>query len=101
MHVSLTHDGCSHSLNSLWTVSFMFAHRRSVASGYTYIAHRLSVAVLCMLYLMPPLHDALPGQYVPVQVTRGALVAHRYTYVPPSCRTSQYRMTFVPLSVSL
>ena len=29
------------------------------------------------------------------------MVAHRYTYAPPRCRTSQYRMTFVPLSVSL
>ena len=48
------------------------------------IAHRRSVAVLCMLYkighnLMHPLNDALPGRYVPVRVTRGALVAHRYT----------------------
>ena len=46
------------------------------------IAHRRSVAVLCMLYkircnLMHPLNDALPGPYVPVLVTRGALVAHR------------------------
>ena len=29
------------------------------------------------------------------------LVAHRYTYKPPRCRTSQYRRMFVPLSVSL
>ena len=71
------------------------------------IAHRRSVAVLCMLYKircnpMHPLNDALPGQYVPVRVTRGALVAHvGYTYAAPRCRTSQYRRTFVPLSVSL
>ena len=70
------------------------------------IAHRRSVAVLCMLYKircnpMHPLNDALPGPYVPVRVTRGALVAHRYTYAPPRCRISQYRRTFVPLSVSL
>ena len=70
------------------------------------IAHRRSVAVLCVLYKircdrMHPLNDALPGPYVPVRVTRGALVAHRYTYVPPRCRTSQYRRTFVPSSVSL
>ena len=39
---------------------------------------------------------------MPVRVTRGALVAYRYTYEPPSCRTSQYSMTFfIPLSVSL
>ena len=38
---------------------------------------------------------------MPVPVTRGALVAHHYTYAPPRCRTSQNRMTFVLLSVSL
>ena len=70
------------------------------------IAHRRSVAVMCKLYKircnpMHPLNDALPGPYVSVRVTRGALVAHRYTYAPPRCRTSQYRKTFVPLSVPL
>ena len=70
------------------------------------ISHRRSVAVLCILYKiscnpMHPLNDALPGPYVPVRVSRSALVAHRYTYAPPRCRTSQYRRTFVPLSVSL
>ena len=49
---------------------------------------------------MHPLNDALPGPYVPVRVTRGAQVAHRYTFAPPRCRTSQYRRTFVPFSVS-
>ena len=34
-------------------------------------------------------------------MTRGALVAHRHSFAPPRCRTSQYRRTFVPLSVSL
>ena len=34
-------------------------------------------------------------------VTRSALVAHRYTYARPSYRTSQYRKTFINLSVSL
>ena len=50
---------------------------------------------------MHPLNDELVGPYVPVRVTRGALVAHRYTYAPPRCITSQYRRTYVPLSVSL
>ena len=50
---------------------------------------------------MHPLWGALPGSYVPVRVTRGALVAHRYTYGPPRCRTSLFLMTFNPLSVSL
>ena len=49
---------------------------------------------------MHPLNGGLPGPYVPAQVTRGALVAHRYTYAPPSCRTLQYSRTFIPFSVS-
>ena len=58
------------------------------------IAHRRSVALLCMLYKIRcnpvhPLNGALPGPYVPVRVTRGALVAHQYTYAPTRCRTSQ------------
>ena len=71
------------------------------------IAHRRSVAVLCMYALkircnpMHPLNDALPGPHVPVRVRCGVLVAHRYTYAPPRCRTSQYHRTFVPISVSL
>ena len=32
---------------------------------------------------------------------RGALIAHRYTYASPRCRTSQYRMIFISLTVSL
>ena len=50
---------------------------------------------------MHPLSGALPGPYVPVRVTRGALTAHRYTYVPPRCRTLQYGRTFITFSVSL
>ena len=41
------------------------------------------------------------GPYVPVLVTRSALIVHWYTYAPPRCRTSQYRRTFILLSVSL
>ena len=37
---------------------------------------------------MHPLYAALSVPYVPVRVTRGA-IAHRYTYAPPRCRTSQ------------
>ena len=59
-----------------------------------------------MLYMirgnpMHPLYGALIVQYVPVRVTRGALVPHRYTYAPPRCRTSQHRKIYNPLSVSL
>ena len=47
------------------------------------------------------LYGALPVPYVPVPVTRGAVVARRYTYAPPRCRTFQVRRTFILLSVSL
>ena len=50
---------------------------------------------------MHPLCGALPVPYVPVRVTRGAVIAHRFTYAPPRCRTSQYRRTFIALLVSL
>ena len=50
---------------------------------------------------MHHLYGTLPVPYVPVRVTLGALVAHRHTYAPPRCRTSQYCRTFIPLSVSL
>ena len=70
------------------------------------ISHRRSGAVLCMIYKIRcnpvhPLNGDLPGPYVPVRVTRRALVAHRYAYVPPRCRTWQYSRTFIPFSVSL
>ena len=69
------------------------------------IAHRRSAAVLCMLYTircnpMQPLYGVLPVPYVPVRVTRGALVAHRHTYTPSHCRTSQCYRTFILLSVT-
>ena len=67
------------------------------------LAHRRSVAELCILFkiMSNPMHllsGALPLPYVP---TRGALVAHRHSFAPPRCRTAQYRKSFVPLSVSL
>ena len=70
------------------------------------LAHRRSVAVLCMQYRircnsMHPLYGALPVPYVSVMVTRGAVIAHRHTYAPPRCRISKYRGTFILLSVSL
>ena len=49
---------------------------------------------------MHPLCGVLPVPYVPVRVTRSTLIAHQYTYAPPRCRTSQYRRTFIFLSVS-
>ena len=70
------------------------------------LAHRRSVAKLCMLFKIRsnPMHSlsgALPLPYVPARVTHGALFAHRHSFVPPHCRISQYRRNFVPLSVSL
>ena len=70
------------------------------------LAHRRSVAELCMLFKiksnpMHPLSGALPLAYVPWRVTSGALVAHRHSFTPPRCKTSQYCRSFVPLSVSL
>ena len=50
---------------------------------------------------MHSLNGEIPGPYVTVWVTRGALVAHRYTYAPPRCRTSQHTRTFINLPVSL
>ena len=50
---------------------------------------------------MHPLRGALPLQYVPVRVTRGASVAHRHSFATPRCRTAQHRRTFVHHSVSL
>ena len=70
------------------------------------LTHRRSVAVICMLYKircnpMHPLNGALSVPYVPVRVTRGIVIAHRYICAPPRCRTSQYSRTFILLSVSL
>ena len=70
------------------------------------LAHRRSVAVLCMMYMikcnpMHPLCGALPVLYVPLRVTRGAVIEHQKTYAPPRCRTSQYSRTFIPFSVLL
>ena len=49
---------------------------------------------------MHPLYCALLVPYVPVQVTRGDLVTYKNTYAPSCCRTSQFRRTFIPISVS-
>ena len=45
---------------------------------------------LCGALPVPCCHRGLPQR-----------VAHRYTYAPPRCRTSQYRRTLISLSVSL
>ena len=70
------------------------------------LANRQSVAQLCMLFMIKsnpihPLSGSLPLPYVPARVTRGAVVAHRHSFRPPRCGTSQYHRTCVPLSMSL
>ena len=70
------------------------------------IAHHRCVALLCMLYkfgfnMMHPFYGVLPLLYVSVRVTCSAFIAHWYTYASPHCRTLQYPMTFISLSVSL
>ena len=65
------------------------------------ICGSIMYAVKDWVYPMHHLYGALPWPYVPVKVTRGSLVAHRFTYALPRCRTSQHRRTFIPLSVSL
>ena len=91
-----------------WTMDRVVSGACFIAGGVLNcdLSHCRSVAVLCMLYKIRcnskhPLCCALPVPYVPVRVTRGALIAHRYTVAPPRCRTSQDRRTFIPLSESL
>ena len=70
------------------------------------LAHRRSVAELCMLFEIKsnPMHHlsgALPLLHVPPRVTRGALVAHRHSFAPSHCRTSVSQKLCDPLCVSL
>ena len=65
------------------------------------IAHRRSVAILRMLYKIRcnsvhPLNGALPGPYVPVRVTSGALVAHRFSYALPPVEPSSTALPLFP-----
>ena len=48
-----------------------------------------------------PLYGALPEWYLPVSVTSGVVIAHRYIYAHPHCGTSQYSRNFITLSVAL
>ena len=94
-HLKLLHGPCRQGCQFLTGGVFEFD-----------IGLRRSVAVLCMLYKircnpMHPLYGFLSLPFVPVRVKRGALVAHRYTYASPHYRTSQYPITFIPLSISL
>ena len=78
-------------------IIFLTFYKKSLKTNYVWdlMIHIVSLEFWLLLYFycsirrntMHPLNGALPGPYVPLQVTRGALVAHRYTYVPPRCRT--------------
>ena len=68
---------------------------------------RRSVALLYMLckIRINPIHPICGARHVApfvrIPVTRGSLVATRCFYGPPRSRTSHYRLTFIPHSVSL
>ena len=89
-----------------WTVLSVMPFYNWVSDWLWYCSSFIYASTLIHLHKnrrnpMHPLNCVLPGLYVPVRVTRGALIVHRYTYAPPRCRTSQYRKTFIQLSVSL
>ena len=70
------------------------------------IAHRRSVAVLCMLHKIScnpihPLYGALTRTVCASAVYTRCPGPRRFTSAPPRCRTSLFRGTFVFLSVSL
>ena len=89
-----------HILNKLLNRVFRGAGFLAGCDLECYLAHRRSVAVLGMRFKiksnpMNPVSCALPLPYVPACVARGALVAHRHSFAPRCCRTTQYRRTFV------
>ena len=67
------------------------------------LAHRRSVAVLCMLYKIRCNDDVPSLRCSSCAVCAGEINtrAHRFTYAPPRCRKSQCRRTFILWSVSL
>ena len=70
-----------------------------IAGDILDLAHRRSVALLCMLFEikcnpMHPMSGALPLPHVPARDTR------RHSFATPSFRTSQHRGSFVPLLLS-
>ena len=97
-----------HTLN-YWTVSVSqlgvcLSGTLHIVNLWRYYVYCTRLGVCCtmlitmrtMLYAVQ--ETALPEPHVSVRVTRSAVIAHRYTYAPPRCRTSQSRRTFIPLS---
>ena len=95
------------SLTLIYNDKYIFFYKnlkiRSISVVSTNNCLKLKVWISWYFYecLIKGINGAVPGPYVPVRVTCGALVAHGYTYAPRRCRTSQYRRTFILLSVSL
>ena len=70
------------------------------------IAHRRSVALLCMLFKIKtnPIHSlsrALLLPYKPARFTLMFCTRVQHSFAPPLCRTSRYYRTFVLFSVFL
>ena len=56
-----------------------------------------SCVIRCTLFMVLYLYK----MWHAVVVTRGTLIAHRFTYAPPRCMSSQYLRTFSLLSISV
>ena len=97
-----------HALN-YWTTFVSGAHFLTGGVFECDIAYRRQlVAVLCLLYkircnIMHPLTGDLPGLYVPVRVTCGAVFAHTVGTLMHSLAAEPRSTcrTFIPLHVSL
>ena len=70
------------------------------------LGHRRKVAALCLFYKIRsnashPVHDLLPGLFVPRRATRLAESAHDFRLEVPRLRTSLCSRSFVPACVQL
>ena len=110
MHVCCSAVWCSAADSHLKLLDRVVRSAGFLAGGVLEcnLAHRRSVAELCMLFKIKsnPLHSlsgALPLPYVLARVIRGALVTHRHLFASPRCRTahSVLQKLCAPLCVSL
>lgn len=65
------------------------------------LRHRRSVASLCMLYKIAsnsthPVHNVLPGPFIPRRFTRRTVQMHDRAFIPIRYRTEQFSRSFVP-----
>ena len=56
----------------------------SVILHILHIFGGIMYAVQDQVYSDAPFYGAIPDPYVPVRVTGGAVIAHLYSYAPPS-----------------